>query len=101
MRPVSLGVDVKDYTRHVDSVMFCVSKGLSALVDSLLCGSRACVAPARNVRKRLGGGTRQAGMVAAAGIEALQKMVDRLAEDSETAPAASSPTRAHLQRSAW
>ena len=82
---VAQGVDVKDYTRHIDSVMFCVSKGLSAPVGSLLCGSRAFINEADAVRKRLGGGMRQAGIIAAAGIVALEKMVDRLAEDHETA----------------
>ena len=78
-------VDVKDYTRHIDSVMFCVSKGLSAPVGSLLCGSRSFIDEADAVRKRLGGGMRQAGIIAAAGIVALEKMVNRLAEDHETA----------------
>lgn len=78
-------VDAKDYTRHVDSVMFCVSKGLSAPVGSLLCGSRAFIDEADAVRKRMGGGMRQAGIIAAAGIVALDKMVDRLADDHETA----------------
>ena len=82
---VAHGVDARDYTRHVDSVMFCVSKGLSAPVGSLLCGSRAFINDADAMRKRMGGGMRQAGMIAAAGIVALQKMVDRLAEDHENA----------------
>ena len=82
---VAHGVDVKDYTRHIDSVMFCVSKGLSAPVGSLLCGSRSFIDAADAVRKRMGGGMRQAGIIAAAGIVALEKMVDRLAEDHENA----------------
>ena len=82
---VAHGVDVKEYTRHVDSVMFCASKGLSAPVGSLLCGSRAFIEEAHHVRKRLGGTMRQAGIIAAAAIVALDKMVDRLAEDHETA----------------
>ena len=82
---VAVGVDIKDYTRHVDSMMFCVSKGLSAPVGSLLCGRRDFIERARNMRKRLGGSMRQVGMVAAAGIVALDKMVDRLAEDNERA----------------
>lgn len=82
---VAHGVDVKDYTRHIDSVMFCVSKGLSAPVGSLLCGTRPFIDEADAVRKRIGGGMRQAGVIAAAGIVALEKMVDRLAEDHETA----------------
>lgn len=82
---VAHGVDVKEYTRHVDSVMFCASKGLSAPVGSLLCGSRAFIEEAHHVRKRLGGTMRQAGIIAAAAVVALDKMVDRLAEDHETA----------------
>ena len=82
---VAHGVDVKDYTRHIDSVMFCVSKGLSAPVGSLLCGSRTFIDEADAVRKRMGGGMRQAGIIAAAGIVALEKMVDRLEEDHKTA----------------
>jgi threonine aldolase len=76
---------VKEYTRHVDSVMFCVSKGLSAPVGSLLCGSRAFIDRAYQMRKRLGGAMRQVGIVAAAGIVALEKMVDRLVEDHAVA----------------
>ena len=78
-------VDVKDYTRYIDSAMFCVSKGLSAPVGSLLCGSRSFIDDADSVRKRLGGGMRQAGIIAAAGVVALEKMVDRLADDHEIA----------------
>lgn len=78
---VSLGTDVKNLTRHVDSLMFCVSKGLSAPVGSLVCGASEMIARARNMRKALGGGMRQAGVIAAAGIVGLTKMVDRLAED--------------------
>lgn len=81
----AIGVDVQEYTRHADSVMFCVSKGLSAPVGSLLCGSRDMIERARAMRKRLGGGMRQAGMVAAAGIVALETMVERLAEDNARA----------------
>ena len=82
---VAHSIDVKDYTRHIDSVMFCVSKGLSAPVGSLLCGSRSFIDEADAVRKRMGGGMRQAGIIAAAGIVALEKMIDRLAEDHENA----------------
>ncbi len=82
---VAHGIGVKDYTRHIDSVMFCVSKGLSAPVGSLLCGSHVFIDEADAVRKRMGGGMRQAGIIAAAGIVALEKMVDRLAEDHENA----------------
>ncbi|MHC4460759.1 MAG: low-specificity L-threonine aldolase [Planctomycetota bacterium] len=78
---VALGVDVKELTRRVDSVSFCLSKGLSAPVGSVVCGSSEFIAEARRTRKVLGGGMRQAGVIAAAGITALEEMVDRLAED--------------------
>ena len=78
---VALGVDVKAITQHVDSVTFCLSKGLSAPVGSVICGSQEFIAQARRYRKMLGGGMRQAGVLAAAGIVALEKMIDRLAED--------------------
>lgn len=78
---VAAQVDVREYTRQVDSVMFCLSKGLSAPVGSLLCGSRTFIESARRMRKRLGGAMRQAGILAAAGIVALERMVDRLKED--------------------
>lgn len=69
------------WTSNVDSVMFCLSKGLSAPVGSLLCGSEAFIHAAHRVRKVLGGGMRQAGVIAAAGLVALDGMVDRLADD--------------------
>lgn len=78
---VALGADPKEFTRHADSVMFCVSKGLSAPIGSVLCGSRAFIEVAYRMRKRLGGAMRQAGVIAAAGIVAIEKMVGRLAED--------------------
>ncbi len=78
---VAAGVDVKAYTSTVDSVMFCLSKGLSAPVGSIVAGSADFIARARRARKRLGGAMRQAGHLAAAGIVALERMVDRLAED--------------------
>jgi threonine aldolase len=78
---VALGVPVAVLAGTADSVMFCLSKGLSAPVGSMLCGSREFVERARRMRKLLGGGMRQAGIVAAAGIVALNEMVDRLAED--------------------
>ncbi|MGB0651636.1 MAG: threonine aldolase family protein [Thermoplasmatota archaeon] len=68
-----------------DSVMFCLSKGLSAPVGSLLCGSSEFIEEAHFARKCLGGGMRQAGVIAAAGLVALQKMVDRLADDHANA----------------
>ncbi len=82
---VALGVPTAELARDVDSVMFCLSKGLSAPVGSLLCGPRAFIARARRVRKMLGGGMRQVGAVAAAGIVALETMIDRLAEDHANA----------------
>jgi threonine aldolase len=82
---VALGVPASTLTRNVDSVALCLSKGLSAPVGSLLCGSKDLVGRARKFRKMLGGGMRQAGVIAAAGIVALETMVDRLAEDHANA----------------
>lgn len=82
---VAMGVPAAQITRHVDSVMFSLSKGLSAPVGSMLCGSREFIEQARRVRRVVGGGMRQAGILAAAGILALERMVDRLAEDHEMA----------------
>lgn len=78
---VALGVSAADVTRDVDSVSFCLSKGLCAPVGSVLCGSAPFIQQARRTRKALGGGMRQAGILAAAGIVALNEMTDRLAED--------------------
>ena len=78
---VALGVDVKELTRNVDSLSFCLSKGLSAPVGSVVCGSKTFIAQARRIRKVLGGGMRQCGIIAAAGIVALEQMVERIAED--------------------
>ncbi len=75
------GIDVSKLTRPVDSVTFCLSKGLCAPVGSVLCGSEEFIHKARRLRKQLGGGMRQAGILAAAGIVALEKMTDRLGED--------------------
>ncbi|MCX7855145.1 MAG: beta-eliminating lyase-related protein, partial [Anaerolineae bacterium] len=76
----ALGCDVRDLVREVDSVMFCLSKGLCAPVGSVLCGSADFIYEARRARKVVGGGMRQAGILAAAGIVALEQMTDRLAE---------------------
>ena len=84
---VALGRPARDFARDVDSVTFCVSKGLGAPVGSLVCGSADFIGRARRVRKMLGGGMRQAGIIAAAGIMALERMVDRLAEDHVNARA--------------
>jgi len=82
---VAQGVDVKALAQPADSVTFCLSKGLSAPVGSILCGSRQFIQKARRRRKLLGGGLRQAGVIAAAGIVALEQMVDRLREDHANA----------------
>jgi threonine aldolase len=82
---VALGVPAATLTAPVDSVMFCLSKGLAAPVGSMLAGDESFIEEARRVRKLLGGGMRQAGILAAAGIVALTEMVDRLAEDHECA----------------
>jgi len=82
---VAQGVDVRQLTGPVDSVTFCLSKGLSAPVGSVLCGSAEFIRKARKIRKHLGGGMRQAGILAAAGIVALETMVERLAEDHSRA----------------
>jgi threonine aldolase len=78
---VALGVPVSKLTKPVDSVMFCLSKGLSAPVGSMLAGDAEFIRRARKFRKILGGGMRQAGVIAAAGIVALEEMVGRLSED--------------------
>lgn len=82
---VALGVDVKDLAADADSVTFCLSKGLAAPVGSMICGDTDFIAEARRIRKVVGGGMRQAGILAAAGIVALNEMVDRLAEDHANA----------------
>jgi len=82
---VALKRPVVDFARPVDSITFCLSKGLGAPVGSLICGSRDFVTRARRVRKMLGGGMRQVGVLAAAGLVALESMVDRLAEDHANA----------------
>jgi threonine aldolase len=82
---VALGVPAADLAAPADTVMFCLSKGLAAPVGSLLCGPAPVVAEARVERSRLGGGMRQAGVIAAAGLVALERMVDRLAEDHANA----------------
>jgi threonine aldolase len=75
----------KDLAREAESVTFCLSKGLSAPVGSVLCGSQEFIARARRYRRMVGGGMRQAGVLAAAGIVALNEMVDRLADDHANA----------------
>jgi threonine aldolase len=81
----ALGVPVRELTRNADSVTFCLSKGLSAPVGSVLVGSRDFIARAHRNRKILGGGMRQAGVIAAAGVVALETMTARMADDHENA----------------
>lgn len=78
---IGLGVDAAEIAKYFDSVMFCLSKGLSAPVGSILAGTKEFIKEARFIRKCLGGGMRQVGVIASAGIMALEKMVDRLADD--------------------
>jgi len=82
---VALGTTADALAAGFDSVMFCLSKGLGAPVGSLLCGPKGFIAEARRTRKMLGGGMRQAGVIAAAGLVALRKGPGRLAEDHENA----------------
>lgn len=82
---VALDASVADLTRHCDSVQFCLSKGLGAPVGSMLVGSREFIAEARIWRKRLGGGMRQTGILAAAGLIALEESPKRLHEDHANA----------------
>jgi threonine aldolase len=81
----ALGATARDIAQHSDSVCFCVSKGLSAPVGSILCGTAAFIERARAYRRMVGGNMRQAGPLAAAGIVALETMVNRLGEDHQTA----------------
>jgi threonine aldolase len=78
---VDLGIPAKDYAAPLDSLTFCLSKALSAPVGSLLCGTEEFIGRAHRARKQLGGGMRQAGIIAAAGIVALEHMIERLADD--------------------
>lgn len=78
---VALKIDVKQLTQYSDSVMFCLSKGLSSPIGSLICGEYTFIEKARKTRKMLGSGMRQAGIIAAPGIISLEKMIDRLKDD--------------------
>ncbi len=78
---IALDIGVKELSKYADTIQFCLSKGLSAPVGSLVVGTEELVKRARKYRKMLGGGMRQAGIIAAPGIIALTKMVDRLADD--------------------
>ena len=82
---VALKVDVQQFTRHVDNLMFCLSKGLSCPIGSIVVGTEEHIEKARRARKILGGGMRQAGVIAAPGIIALEKMIDRLEDDHRNA----------------
>ncbi|HBB23891.1 MAG TPA: low-specificity L-threonine aldolase, partial [Pseudomonas sp.] len=82
---VRLGCDAQEITRHFDTVSVCLSKGLGAPVGSVLCGGEAFIGKARRLRKMVGGGMRQAGVLAAAGLYALEYNVARLAEDHRRA----------------
>jgi threonine aldolase len=82
---IACAVPAARLAQAADTVMFCLSKGLAAPVGSMLCGPRAFIEQARFNRKLVGGGMRQAGIIAAAGIVALTEMVDRLAEDHANA----------------
>jgi len=78
---VAQNVSVKELVKPADSVMFCLSKGLAAPIGSMLVGTNKFIMRARHIRKMLGGGMRQVGVLAAAGIISLEKMTKRLAED--------------------
>ena len=82
---VASGIPVKTYAEQTDTIQFCLSKGLGAPVGSIIAGSEDFIRKARKWRKRLGGGLRQVGIIAAPGLVALNDMVDRLAEDHEHA----------------
>jgi threonine aldolase len=82
---VALGIDIREFTKGIDSVSVCLSKGLAAPVGSVVCGKETFIARARKIRKMLGGGMRQAGIIAAAGIVAVEEMVERLAQDHANA----------------
>lgn len=84
---IAQGVHAKELAQPFDSVTFCLSKGLCAPVGAVIVGNSAFIHQARRIRKQLGGGMRQAGILAAAGIVALETMIDRLAEDHSRAKA--------------
>jgi threonine aldolase len=78
---VAQNVSVKELVEPADTVMFCLSKGLGSPIGSMLVGTRAFIARARHLRKMVGGGMRQVGVIAAAGIISLEKMIERLDDD--------------------
>ena len=82
---IASGIDVKEFAKYTDTVQICLSKGLGAPIGSMIAGSTKFINEARKWRKRLGGGLRQAGVIAAPGVVALKTMVERLAEDHKNA----------------
>lgn len=82
---IALNTSAENLTRNADSVTFCLSKGLCAPVGSVVCGSKDFIKRCKKIRKQLGGGMRQAGIIAAAGTVALVSMVNRLADDHQRA----------------
>ena len=82
---IALGIEAQELVQNADSITFCLSKGLSCPVGSVLCGSKDFIDEARRWRRMLGGGMRQAGVIAAAGVVGLEQMIDRLALDHATA----------------
>lgn len=84
---VATGVSVKTYAKYADTITFCLSKGLGAPAGSMLCGDQEFINKALTIRKMLGGGMRQTGILAAAGLYALKHHVDRLKDDHERAQA--------------
>jgi threonine aldolase len=81
----ALGVSAAEIARHTHSVSFCLSKGLSAPIGSLICGSAEFIERARGFRRMVGGNMRQAGIIAAAGLHALEHLIERLPEDHRRA----------------
>jgi threonine aldolase len=84
---IALNMNVNEVVKVADSVTFCLSKGLSAPVGSIVCGSSEFIYEARRIRKALGGGMRQAGIIAAAGLVCLDKMINQIKVDHENAQA--------------
>ena len=82
---VALNIDVNELVKYADSVTFCLSKGLAAPIGSIICGSEKFIYHARRIRKALGGGMRQAGIIASAGMYSLDNMLDQIHEDHKNA----------------
>jgi len=82
---VALNIDVNELVKDADSVTFCLSKGLAAPIGSIICGSEKFIYHARRIRKALGGGMRQAGIIASAGMYSLDNMLDQIREDHKNA----------------